>query len=76
MLILGLFGVIIVFGFVAVAAGIWQIVTGRRSIVIIVVVLVLALILVALATTTTDVLKDKKSDRGSYQIESRVELKI
>ncbi len=45
LLIMGLFGVIFVFGLVAIASGIFQIVTGRRSIVIVVIVIALALVL-------------------------------
>lgn len=50
LLIMGLFGVIFVFGLVAIASGIFQIVTGRRSIVIVVIVIALALVLYVMAT--------------------------
>lgn len=46
MLILGLFGLVIVFGLTCVASGLWQIVTGRRSIWIVVVVLALTFLLI------------------------------
>lgn len=45
-LILGLFGLVIVFGLTCVASGLWQIVTGRRSIWIVVVVLALTFLLI------------------------------
>src|SRR6266542_743362 len=50
LLILGLFGVIFVFGLVAIASGIFQIVTGRRSLVIVVIVIALAAVLYVMAT--------------------------
>ncbi len=45
MMILGLFSIVIVFGLAAIAGGVFQMITGRRSIVIIVVVLGLAALL-------------------------------
>ncbi|HZE71731.1 MAG TPA: hypothetical protein VE135_19660 [Pyrinomonadaceae bacterium] len=45
LMILGLFGIIIVFGLAAIAGGVFQLLTGRRSIVIIVIVLGLAFLL-------------------------------
>ena len=45
MMILGLFGIVIVFGLASIAGGIFQMMTGRRSIVIMVVVIGLAAVL-------------------------------
>jgi len=45
MMILGLFGIVIVFGLAAIAGGVFQMITGRRSIVIMVIVLGLAALL-------------------------------
>jgi hypothetical protein len=50
LLILGLFGIIIVFGFACMAGGLFQIVTGRRSIWIIVLVLVLTFLMIVAAS--------------------------
>jgi len=44
-MILGLFGIVIVFGLAAIAAGVFQMITGRRSIVIMVIVIGLAVVL-------------------------------
>jgi hypothetical protein len=57
LLILGLFGLIIVFGLVAIAAGVFQIVTGRRSIWIVILVIGLALVLYVMATAVRTALK-------------------
>lgn len=46
MLILGLFGIVIVFGIACIASGLWQIVTGRRNVWIVVLILSLAFLLV------------------------------
>lgn len=45
-LILGLFGVVIIFGLTSIASGLWQIVTGRRSIWIVVLILGLTFLLI------------------------------
>jgi uncharacterized membrane protein YedE/YeeE len=45
-LILGLFGLVIVFGLTCIGSGLWQIVTGRRSIWIVVLILGLTFLLV------------------------------
>ena len=63
-LILGLFGVVIIFGIGAVFAGIWQIATGRRSIWIIIVMLLITFVLVAVAGVVRQSL-DRKHDQGS-----------
>lgn len=62
-LILGLFGLVIVFGLTCVASGLWQIVTGRRSIWIIVVVLGLTFLLIVAGSAVRSAL-DRGSDRG------------
>jgi hypothetical protein len=46
MLILGLFGILIVFGLTCIGSGLWQIVTGRRNIWIVILILGLAFLLV------------------------------
>ena len=46
LLILGLFGIVIVFGITCIGSGLWQIVTGRRSIWIVVIVLGLTFLLI------------------------------
>lgn len=50
MMILGLFGIIMVFGVACIAGGIYQVLTGRRSIVIIILVLGLAFLLIVFAS--------------------------
>lgn len=45
-LILGLFGIVIVFGLTCIASGLWQIVTGRRNIWIVVMILGLTFLLI------------------------------
>ena len=67
---------IMLFGFVCIANGIWQIVTGRRNIWIMVVVFAFAFLLIVVAEATTGVL-DRKKDSGKLmeitnQIESNV----
>ena len=42
MLILGLFGIVIVFGLTCIGSGLWQIVTGRRNIWTVILILGLA----------------------------------
>ena len=68
MLIYALFGVIIVFGLVATAGGIWQIITGRRNTIILAIVLVLIFILVAVCFATTDSFDKKNSNRGPIRV--------
>jgi len=46
MLILGLFGLVIGFGFTCVVSGVWQIVTGRRNIWIVILILGLTFLLI------------------------------
>src|SRR5438046_8632662 len=50
MMILGLFGIIMVFGLACIAGGIFQLLTGRRSILIIILVLALAFVLLVVAS--------------------------
>jgi MFS family permease len=45
-LILGLFGLVIVFGLTGIVNGLWQIITGRRNKWILVIILVLAVLLI------------------------------
>lgn len=63
-LILGLFGMVIVFGFAAILAGVFQIITGRRSIWIIIAILVLTFLLVAVAGVVRQSLEGGRS-RGA-----------
>lgn len=58
-LILGLFGIVIVFGLTCIASGIWQIVTGRRNIWIVVLILGLTFLLIVAGAGVIRVL-----DRG------------
>ena len=60
-LFLGLFGVIIVFGFTSIASGIWQIVTGRRNIRIVIVILVLAFLLIVAGSAARSALDVKRN---------------
>ena len=57
MLILGFFGIIIVFGLACIAGGVFQLLTGRRSILIIVLVLGLAFLLWVLANAVKTALQ-------------------
>jgi len=59
--------VIFVFGLVAIASGIFQIVTGRRSIVIVVIVIALALVLYVMATAVR-----KALGRASWDNQPRI----
>ncbi len=62
MLILGLFGIIIVFGLTCIGSGLWQIVTGRRNIWIVILILGLAFLLVVAGGAVIRGL-DRGSDR-------------
>jgi len=57
MLILGFFGIIIVFGLACIAGGIFQLLTGRRSILVIILVLGLAFLLWVLANAVRTALQ-------------------
>jgi hypothetical protein len=61
-LILGLFGIVIVFGITCIGSGLWQIVTGRRSIWIVVIVLGLTFLLIVAGSAVMRAL-DRGSDR-------------
>jgi hypothetical protein len=61
-LILGLFGIVIVFGLTCIGSGLWQIVTGRRSIWIVVIILGLTFLLIVAGSAVVRVL-DRGSDR-------------
>ena len=61
-LIFGFFGIIIVFGFACMAGGLFQIVTGRRSIWIIVIVLGLTFLMIVAASAVRTAL-----DRGAVR---------
>ena len=61
-LILGLFGILIVFGITCIGSGLWQIVTGRRSIWIVVIILGLAFLLIVAGSAVMRAL-DSGSDR-------------
>ena len=61
-LILGLFGIVIVFGLTCIASGLWQIVTGRRNIWIVVLILGLTFLLIVAGAAVYRVL-DRGSDR-------------
>jgi len=76
MLILGLFGLIMVFGVVCIANGIWQIVTGRRNIWIMVVVFAMAFLLIVVAEATTGALDHKKSSGRLIEITNQVESSV
>ena len=56
-LILGLFGLVITFGFFSMVSGLWQIVTGRRNKWIWIFMLALFIILILMAWYTTSALK-------------------
>jgi hypothetical protein len=62
LLILGLFGIVIIFGITCIGSGLWQIVTGRRSIWIVVIVLGLTFLLIVAASAVMRAL-DRGSDR-------------
>jgi MFS family permease len=62
-LVLGLFGIIIVFGLACIAGGLFQIVTGRRSILIIILVLVLTFAMLVAVSAVRKVL-DRSSVPG------------
>ena len=73
-LILGLFGIVIVFGITCIGSGLWQIVTGRRSIWIVVIILGLAFLLIVAGSAVMRAL-DRGSDRtkvGSVDDNSRI----
>jgi hypothetical protein len=72
-LVLGLFAVIITFGFASMFSGIWQIVTGRRNIWIIIVIVILLFLLVV-ATSAVRKALDNKSDRGMLEHHSEEKL--
>jgi len=74
MLILGLFGLIMVFGVVCIANGIWQIATGRRNIWIMVVVFALAFLLILAAKATTDALDHRKNSGRLIDITSQIKF--
>ena len=59
-LIMGLFGAVIVFGVSCILSGIWQIITGRRSILMVVLIVGLALVLVILGFAVTRSLDNRK----------------
>jgi hypothetical protein len=61
-LILGLFGLVIVFGLTAIASGVWQILTGRRSIWLVVVILGLTFLLIVAGSAVRSAL-GRGSDR-------------
>src|SRR5437773_3450555 len=61
-LILGLFGIVIVFGLTCIASGLWQIVTGRRNVWIVVLILGLTFLLIVAGAAVVRVL-DRGSDR-------------
>ena len=63
LLILGLFGIVIVFGITCIGSGVWQIVTGRRSIWIVVIVLGLTFLLIVAGSAVMRAL-DHGSDRA------------
>jgi hypothetical protein len=64
LLILGLFGVIIIFGVAATAAGVFQAVTGRRSIWIVIGVIGLAVVIYVLANAVRTALKRASVNSG------------
>jgi hypothetical protein len=66
MLILGLFGIIIVFGFTCIVSGIWQIATGRRSIWVVILILGLTFLLIVVGAAVRKGL-DRGSDRGMLE---------
>jgi hypothetical protein len=61
-LILGLFGLVMVFGLTAIASGVWQIVTGRRNIWIVVLILGLTFLLIVAGAAVRSAL-GRGSDR-------------
>jgi hypothetical protein len=63
LLILGLFGIVIIFGITCIGSGLWQIVTGRRSIWIVVIVLGLTFLLIVAGSAVMRAL-DRGSDRA------------
>jgi hypothetical protein len=63
LVILGLFGIVIVFGLTGIGSGLWQIVTGRRSIWIVVLILGLTFLLIVAGSAVFRVL-----DRGSTKV--------
>ena len=63
MLILGLFGLVIVFGVACIGSGLWQIATGRRSIWVVIVILALAFLLIVVGSAVRTAL-EHRSDRG------------
>ncbi len=62
-LILGLFGIVIVFGLTCIASGLWQIVTGRRNIWIVVLILGLTFLLIVAGAAVF-----RGLDRGRSQL--------
>ena len=62
-LILGLFGIVMVFGITCIGSGLWQIVTGRRSIWIVVLILGLTFLLIMAGGAVFRAL-DRGSDRA------------
>jgi MFS family permease len=48
-LVLGMFGIVIVFGLACIANGLWQIATGRRNIWIVIAILLITFLLLAIA---------------------------
>lgn len=67
-LILGLFGIVIVFGITCIGSGIWQIVTGRRSIWIVVIILGLTFLLIMAGSAVFRAL-DRGGDRAKIGAE-------
>jgi uncharacterized membrane protein YedE/YeeE len=65
-LILGLFGIVIVFGLTCIASGLWQVVTGRRNIWIVVLILGLTFLLIVAGAAVFRAL-DRGSDRVQFQ---------
>jgi membrane protease YdiL (CAAX protease family) len=59
LLILGLFGLVIVFGVAAIGAGLWQIATGRRSIWVVIVILALAFLLIVVGSAVRAALGER-----------------
>lgn len=62
LLILGLFGIVMIFGITCIGSGLWQIVTGRRSIWIVVITLSLTFLLIVAGSAVMRAL-DRGDDR-------------
>ena len=73
LLILGLFGIVIVFGITCIGSGLWQIVTGRRSIWIVVIVLGLTFLLIVAGSAVMRALdRTTRSKQRAPEVYSRM----